>query len=74
MGRAAKIALVLALLALAALLQVACATNIGGARISARVGTRIPAHIYQNGDGTAYQIEAIDPPGDALFLIVRGRY
>ena len=74
MSRAAKTALVLVSLAAAALLAVGCATDIGGARISARIGTRIPGHIYQKGDGTAYQIETIDPPGDALFFIVRGRY
>jgi hypothetical protein len=74
MSRAAKIAFAFISLAAAALVIAGCATDIGGARVSARVGTRIPAAIYQNGDGTAYQIEAIDPPGSSFFLIVRGRY
>ena len=74
MSRAAKTALLFLALALTALLQTACATNIGGARISARIGTRIPGYVYAGGDGTPHQIEPVDPSGDALFLIVRGRY
>jgi hypothetical protein len=73
MNRAARTTLALFLLA-AALLAAGCATEIGGARVSARVGTRIPGQIVQNGDGTAYQIDKIDPRGDAVFFIVRGRY
>jgi len=62
------------LLALAALISTACATNVGSARVSARIGTRIPGTVYSGADGTPHQIEPVEPRGDALFLIVRGRY
>jgi hypothetical protein len=74
MSRAARTALLSLALGAAALLAAACATEIGGARISARVATRIPGYVYQGGDGAPHQIEPIDPKGDALFFIVRGRY
>jgi hypothetical protein len=73
MTRAAKTAFAV-LAAAAVLLAAGCATDLGGARVSARLGTRIPGQIVQNGDGTAYQIDRIDPPGNTIFFIVRGRY
>jgi len=74
MNRAGRTVTVLLALAAALLLSVACATDIGRARVSARVGTRIPGYVYQGADGTPHQIEPIDPEGDAVFLILRGRY
>ena len=71
---AARRILVGVLLAALAAAASGCVREIGGARVSARVGTRIPGVVYSQGDGTPAQIEPVDPPGDAVFLIVRGRY
>lgn len=72
MNRFGKYAI--AVLSVFALLFSACATDIGGARVTARVGTRLPGYIWSSADGEAHQIEPVDPSGDTLFFIVRGRY
>ena len=61
-------------LAAVTLLAAGCATEIGGVRVSARPATRIPGTVYRDVDGTARQIPAVDPKGNAIFFIVRGRY
>jgi len=74
MWRTRKILVALAVMMSAALLLSGCSTTIGGVRLSGRVGTRIPGGFIADGDGDPQWVPPIEPPGDSLFVIVRGRY
>jgi hypothetical protein len=62
------------LLAALFLLAAGCSTEIRGVRVTARPATRIPATLYQDVDGTARLIPALDPEGNTIFFVVRARY
>ena len=50
-----------------------CAVNIGNQELRFRVGTRTPQQSIENGDGQKVVLEALDPPGNTLFLFLRGQ-
>ncbi len=50
-----------------------CAVNIGNQEFRVRMGTRAPQHTIENGDGQKVVLEALDPPGNSLFLFLRGQ-
>ena len=54
-------------------LLLGCAVNIGNQEVRIRVGTRTPQQSIENGDGQKVVLEALDPPGNTLFLFLRGQ-
>jgi len=51
-----------------------CSVTVGNTEALIRPATRIPARLVDIGNGEKIVLEELEPPGNSLFLLIRGQW